>query len=158
MAQLPRARRSGLIIEELPGEVLVYDSDRDSALCLNHVAAQVWKLCDGKTTPARMGRLIEKQLQVTGGEEVVALALEQLEKSQLLTGKLEPQLLGISRRDLVRRVGIAAALVPVITSILVPTAQAQATCRASGSPCTVDADCCSNSCVDNGRGTGFSCS
>ena len=158
MAQLPRARRSGLIIEELPGEVLVYDSDRDSALCLNHMAARVWKLCDGETTPARMGRLIEKQLQVTGGDEVVALALEQLEKSQLLTGKLEPQLLGISRRDLVRRVGIAAALVPVITLILVPTARAQATCRASGSPCTVDADCCSNSCVDNGRGTGFSCS
>ncbi|MGH9871695.1 MAG: PqqD family peptide modification chaperone [Pyrinomonadaceae bacterium] len=156
MAQLPRARRSGLIIEELPDEVLVYDSDRDRALCLNHTAARVWRLCDGRTTRALMGRLIEKEFQVTGGHEVVSLALEQLEKFRLLTGKLEPQLARVSRRDLVRRIGIAVALVPVITLILVPTARAQATCFASGSPCARDGDCCSNSCVDNGRG-GFEC-
>ena len=155
MAQLPQARRSGLIVEELPGEVLVYDSESDSALCLNKTAGQVWKHCDGKTTPARMAHLIEKEFQITGGDEVVALALERLEKSHLLTSKLAPHHSGISRRDLVRRVGIAAALVPVITLILVPTARAQATCRATGTPCTVDADCCSNNCVDSGRG--FQC-
>ena len=152
MAQLPEARRSGLIVEELPGEVLVYDSESDSALCLNQTAAQIWKLCDGKTTPARMAHLVEKEFQITGGNEVVALALEQLERSHLLTSKLESHLPGISRRELVRRVSIAAALVPVITLILVPKARAQATCRANGSRCTVDADCCSNNCLDNGRG------
>ena len=152
MAQLPQARRSGLIVEELPGETLVYDSERDRALCLNQTAAQVWKHCDGKTTPARIAHLIEKEFQITGGDEVVALALERLEKSHLLTTKLAPHLPGISRRELVRRVSIAAALVPVITLILVPTASAQATCRANGSLCTVNADCCSNNCLDNGRG------
>ena len=152
MAQLPQARRSGLIVEELPGETLVYDSESDSALCLNQTAAQVWKQCDGKTTPTRMAHLLEKEFQITGGDEVVALALERLEKSHLLTSKLAPQLPGISRRELVRRVSIAAALVPVIALILVPTASARATCGANGSVCTVNADCCSNNCLDNGRG------
>lgn len=156
MAQLPQARTSGLIIEELPDEVLVYDSERDNAMCLNHTAASVWKHCDGQTSPASLARLVEKEFRTTGGDEVVALALEQLEKSHLLTEKSVAHLSGISRRDLVRRVGIAAALVPVITLIIVPSAKAGATCRADGSACGVDADCCSNNCADNGRG-GFAC-
>jgi hypothetical protein len=87
MAHLPLARQTGLIIEEIPDEVLVYDSERDSALCLNRTAAFVWKHCDGKTTSTHVARLIEKELQITGGDEVVSLALEQLEKSHLLAGK-----------------------------------------------------------------------
>jgi len=55
---------SGLIIEELPGEVLVYDSDREQrSLCLNHMAAQVWKLCDGKDDARAYGGVsLRKQL------------------------------------------------------------------------------------------------
>ena len=156
MVQLPRARKSGLIIEELPDEVLVYDSERDNAMCLNRTAVAVWKHCDGQTTPASLARFVEQEFQTTGGDEVVSLALEQLEKSHLLTGKTPAHLPGISRRELVRRVGIAAAMVPVITLILVPTARAQATCFPTGTPCVADSDCCSNGCVDSGRGV-FQC-
>ena len=155
MSQLPIARQTGLIIEELPDEVLVYDSEHDSAMCLNHTAATVWKHCDGQTTPGRMARLIEEELQISGGDEVVSLALERLEKSHLLAAKPPVFLPGISRRELVRRVGIAAALVPVITLILVPTARAQASCFPTGTPCAANADCCSNNCLDSGRG--FQC-
>ena len=152
MTQLPRARRNGLIVEVLPDEVLIYDSDRDVALCLNQAVTSVWKLCDGQTTPARMALLIEKEFQVSSGAEIVSLALKRLDECNLLAAKVPTFLPGISRRELVRRLGIAAALVPVITLILVPTASAQATCGTNGSLCTVNADCCSNNCVDNGRG------
>ena len=152
MTQLPRARRNGLIVEALPDEVLIYDSDRDVALCLNQAVTSVWKLCDGQTMPARMALLIEKEFQVSSGAEIVSLALKRLDECDLLAAKVPIFLPGISRRELVRRLGIAAALVPVITLILVPTASAQATCGANGSLCTVNADCCSNNCVDNGRG------
>lgn len=148
MAPLPLARQTGLIVEELPDEVLVYDSDRDSALCLNHTAASVWKHCDGKTTPARMARLLEKEFQITGGDEVVSLALERLEKSHLLTGKTRAHASGLSRRELIGRIGIAAA-VPVISLILVPTAKAgAASCTANGSGCELNSDCCSGCCSD----------
>lgn len=147
MAQLPRARTNGLIIEKLPDEMLVYDSDRDNALCLNQTAAAVWKHCDGRTTPARMARLIEKEFQINSGDEVVSLALERLETSHLLTETTPASASGISRRDLVRRLGIAAALVPVITLILVPTASAQASCTPNESGCEVNGDCCSGCCA-----------
>jgi hypothetical protein len=148
MAQLPLARQTGLVIEEIPGEMLVYDSDRDSAMCLNQTAASVWKHCDGKTTPASIARLIEKELQIAEGDEVVALALERLEKSRLLTAKTPGRFSGLSRRELIGRIGIAAA-VPVISLILVPTAKAgAASCTPTGNGCQQNGDCCSGCCSD----------
>jgi hypothetical protein len=49
---LARKRKQGLVIKELPDEVLVYDLDRNKAHCLNHSAAEVWERCDGRTTAA----------------------------------------------------------------------------------------------------------
>jgi hypothetical protein len=146
MAQSPRARKTGLIIETLPEEVLVYDLDRDQALCLNHTAALVWKQCDGKTTPERMARVLEKEFQIAGGDEIVSLALERLERSHLLTGKVPTHLPGVSRRQLVQRLGIVAA-VPVITLMLVPTAKAQASCTPNEGGCESNAECCSGCCA-----------
>ena len=54
----PRAKAEGLIVQELPDEVLVYDTARDEAHCLNETVAAVWKHCDGKTTVAEIQRLI----------------------------------------------------------------------------------------------------
>lgn len=148
MAQLPLARQTGLIIEELPDEVLVYDSDRDRALCLNRTAALVWKHCDGKTTSTHMARLLEQEFQITEGDEVVSLALEQLEKSHLLTGKTRAHASGLSRRELIGRIGVAAA-VPVISLILVPTARAgTASCTQNEGSCMQNSDCCSFCCSD----------
>ena len=142
MAQLPLARRTGLIIEQLPDETLVYDSDRDKAMCLNQAAASVWKHCDGKTTPARMARLIEKEFQIAGGDDVVSLALERLEKAHLLTGKTTVHLRGMSRRELVGRL----ATVPVIAMILVPPAGQVASCTPIQGSCMFNGDCCSGCC------------
>ncbi len=46
--KLPRARKEGLLIQELPEEVLVFDLSTAKAHCLNHTAALVWRRCDGK--------------------------------------------------------------------------------------------------------------
>jgi hypothetical protein len=146
MAKLPLARRAGLIIEHLPDEVLVYDSDRDKAMCLNQAAAAVWKYCDGKTTPAHMAHLIEQDLQINSGHEVVSLALERLDKAQLLTGKPLAHLPGMSRRELIG----ALAVVPVIAIIQVPPAGQIASCTPNEGSCLENTDCCSGCC---GKGT-----
>jgi hypothetical protein len=143
--QLPLARQTGLIIKEIPGELLIYDSDRERALCLNRAAASVWKHCDGKTTPARMARVIEQELQIEEGEDIVALALEKLQESHLLIGKAAEGR-GLSRRELMGRIGIAAA-VPIISLVLVPTAKAgTASCTPNEGSCTLNGDCCSGCC------------
>ena len=158
---LPNARKHQLVTKKLGGEMLVYDRASDEAHCLNATAAQVWAHCDGQTTVAAMAQLLEEELKAPVQDEVVWFALEQLRKSRLLQEPWTrpPHMAQMSRRVMMRRLGIAAAVaVPLVTSIVAPTAAAAATCILGqpGAPCVSNAQCCSNSCVDNGRG-GFQC-
>jgi hypothetical protein len=148
---LPLARTDALVVKELQGEVLVYDLKRDKAHCLNPTAAAVWKRCDGKLQVGEMARLLESEFSAPVDVEVVRLALRQLDKFHLLEerGIIMPARHGLSRREVVRRIGVAAILLPTIISISAPMAQAQASCRPGGASCTSGADCCSNCCQVN---------
>jgi hypothetical protein len=141
----PLARKEGLLVEELPHEVLVYDLERDKAHCLNPTAALIWKHCDGRTSVREMLRLLEKSLATSVDEDVVWCALNQLEKDKLLQEPLAwpVGMERISRRELVRRLGIGAAIaIPLITSIVAPTVAyaGSPTCN-FGDSCTTAADC-----------------
>ena len=156
---LPRARQRELVTREVAGELLVYDRSSDKAHCLNRAAALVWLHCDGHTTVAEMTQLLARELKTPVAAEVVWFALDELKKSSLLEQPWArpPRVDRISRRTLVKRLGIAAAVtVPLITSIVAPTAAAAASCLPVSAPCTADSQCCSNNCADNGRGT-FNC-
>ena len=156
---LPQARKIDIVTREVAGELLVYDRSSDKAHCLNRAATLVWLHCDGHTTVAEMTRLLASELQTPVADEVVWFALDELKKSSLLQRPWTRPLLvnGMSRRALVKRLGIGAAVtVPLITSIVAPTAAAAASCLPVSAPCTADAQCCSNNCADNGRGT-FNC-
>jgi Coenzyme PQQ synthesis protein D (PqqD) len=127
----PKARKNELIVKELASEVLVYDEKNQKAHCLNQTAALVWKFCDGRTTVPKMARLLEKEMSVAVPEQAVWLAIEQLEETSLLEVPVsKPAWLPLtSRRELIRRLGIAAVILPLITSIQAPTAAATATPR-----------------------------
>jgi hypothetical protein len=143
----PRAREEGLIIKYLPEEVLVYDLAREKAHCLNPTAALVWKYCDGDKTARQIKDAMEKETQTAIDEQLVWLALEQLQAFDLIVGEIQrPAILkDMSRRELIRRIGVTAVAIPAIISIVAPSAQAQASCssnnRPDGCPCTVPADC-----------------
>jgi len=148
-AHLPRMRKQNLIVDELPDEVLVYDLDRHKAHCLNRTAAMVWRRCDGKTRPAEIARRLQGELDQPFNEEMVWLALRQLNKINLLTEPvgLPAKLAGMSRREMVRTLGIAAVVaVPLVTSIVSPTAVQASTCLPANAPCNTDAECCSKQC------------
>jgi Coenzyme PQQ synthesis protein D (PqqD) len=142
----PVARHEGLVIRELPEELLVYDSETHEAHCLNETAAAVWKLCDGETSVPE----IASKLSATAGteidEDVVWLALEDLWKRDLLVGEPAPDdEAAMSRSQLLRRSGIAAAIaVPVVMSVVAPTAAHAATCIPSTQPCSPGQTCCPN--------------
>lgn len=145
----PHARKEGLVVRELPNEVLVYDLDRDKAHCLNQTAALVWKHCDGKTSVHEMTRLLESDLKSPVDEKLVWFALDQLSKDHLLEESIVPpaMMAGMSRRQMVRTLGLAAVVaVPLVTSIVAPTPAQAATCLASGQACTASAQCCSGLC------------
>ena len=148
--QVPKARQEQLIVKELPDELLIYDLQRDKAHCLNLTAALVWRNCDGRTV-AELRELMEKTAGSPVPEEMVWLALDQLEDFKLLDeAALKPvQFAGMNRRDMVRRVGMAAIALPVILSIVAPTAQAQASGLPPGACCGNPGVCASGSCVQN---------
>ena len=142
----PRMRKQGLVVDDLPDEVLVYDLERDQAHCLNRTAALVWRCCDGNTAAPEIARRLKVELDAPFNEELVWVALEQLEKQNLLDHSISipSQFTRLSRRQMIRNLGLAAAIaVPVVTSIVAPTAVQAATCNPSGAVCSPTKLCCS---------------
>ncbi|HEX8143145.1 MAG TPA: PqqD family protein [Pyrinomonadaceae bacterium] len=156
----PRARREQLIVKELANETLIYDENSNEAHCLNQTAAFVWKHCDGRTSIEQLGRLLDKETKGAVSEQLVWSAIEQLEKSHLLEGPVSrpAHVARLSRRALIRNLGLAAAVtVPLVTSIVAPTAAeaASGACSAVNGPCTVDTDCCAGLLCNTGTGMCF---
>ena len=148
----PLARKQDLLVHELPHEVLVYDIERDRAHCLNETTAFVWKRCDGRNTPRDIARLLGNKVNSTVDEKIVWLALDQLADNNLLKRRLvmPPSLAGLNRRQMVRVLGLATVVaVPLVTSIVAPTAVQASTCKAPGQPCAASVQCCSNLCNSN---------
>ncbi len=44
----PTQRKAELVIQELNGEVLIYDLGRNKAFSLNETSALVWQACNGE--------------------------------------------------------------------------------------------------------------
>jgi hypothetical protein len=150
MQKMPRARRSGLIAKEADGEVLIYDLDNNKAHCLNGTAAKVWNHCDGETTVAAACRSLSNEVKAPFDEKLVWFALDQFAKDNLLEGRPElpaAMLGGMTRRQLVRTLGLTAVVaVPLVTSILAPSSVQAATLFPPGSPCNSPIQCAQGVC------------
>jgi hypothetical protein len=152
---LPWRREEDLLVRSLSDETLVYDLKRDQAHCLNATAAAVWQCCDGRTSVAQLAAMLRRECNIGADENVVWLALRQLQKARLLQTRvhLPSNLPRLSRRELIRTLGVAAA-VPVVMTILAPEARAQAsdTCTGMTKPCGFT---CPSKLVCADRGDGF---
>lgn len=116
-SQFPIARKSGLVIQEMPDEVLVYDLDSNKAHCLNQTAATVWKACDGNTSISEISRICGD----AGNEDLVWLAIDQLSENDLLEKSMQANFRGQSRRDVIKKIGLASIVaVPIIASLVAP--------------------------------------
>src|SRR5262245_52886422 len=155
----PERRRDGLVVKELPEEVLVYDLERHRAHCLNPAAAAVFKSCDGRRTVADLARILRRETGAPADEAWVHLALDRLEKAHLLEERGAPRAgRAVSRRTLLRKAGVGlAAALPLVTSIVAPTpTEAAATCTAccssaaDGTPCGNPISLCTGMCSCQG--------
>ena len=117
---LPLNRQEGLVVQELNGEVLIYDIKENKALCLNETSALVWRLCDGENSVTDISQSIGKQLNSPADEDLVWLALDQLKKENLIANfeEVVPNYNGLSRREVIKKVGLSTMLaIPVILSL-----------------------------------------
>jgi len=143
---LPQARAEKLLVQELPDEILVYDLTRHKAFCMNKPAAAVWKHCDGQTPVAEIARLAQEELRRPIDEEIVWLALAQLEQASLLRERVSlVDRREITRRQVLRKIadGVVFAL-PLVTAVTAPTAaQAASRCNVTSTNCNAaTVGCC----------------
>lgn len=121
-------RSSTAHTETLNDGVCVYQWTRKEVHVLNATAARVWQMCDGQTSAGEMADRLRTELQLTHAEELVRIALTEFRAKGLIEGDLavSRHRRALSRRDLVVKLGLTAAALPVVTSIVAPTAlQAQ---------------------------------
>ena len=132
----PLSRQGDIVIQELEGELLIYDLTNNKAFCLNETSARVWKLCDGQKSVSEMSHELGKQLNFAPSEELVWLALDQLKKDNLLENEQRIPLMfnNLSRREVIRKVGLASLIaLPFIMHVTAPVAaQAQSFTCTSG--------------------------
>jgi hypothetical protein len=135
-------KRDGLVFQAIGDEFVVYDPKTHQAHSLNRAAALVFEQVDGKADSSEIARKVGDRLGGKSSDRVVEVALDRLGKAGLLTTPASS-----SRRALLR--GLAVALVPVVTTVLVPRAAAAASCvPLGGTGCVLGAssNCCSGFC------------
>ena len=137
----PMARTTGVVIKAVADEMLVYDLVQHRAHSLNRVAAAVWRQCDGRSDAAAIAGRLHATDRLAVPEAAVRYAFAALSRAQLVEEKA--QAVGPTRRELLRRLGTAAAVtLPVVASITVSTAAHAQSCPGLGAPCSPTVNCC----------------
>lgn len=145
-ADAPKFRADELVVNEAGDEILIYDTRADKAHSLNKTAAFIWKNCDGETSVEKLAEMVEQKLQLKCDADLVSIALEDLSKADLISPEMVRSS-GMSRRKMLLKYGTMAIALPVVATLIAPTAaQAQSTCLPPGSPCAAPAECCSVVC------------
>jgi hypothetical protein len=154
---VPHARITGLVVKEMGDEVMVYDTERNKAHCLNKTAALVWKYCDGSRTAADIAQKMAADMGAPVDQQVVWYALAQIDKYGLLSESavVPAAYWQMSRRDFMKAVKVAAIVaVPIIISATAPTpAHALSCTKNSGEACQIGVDVCCPSVIICATGT-----
>jgi hypothetical protein len=121
MHTYPKARQTGVVVPEMPEEVLVYDLNTNKAHCLNSSAALVWRSCNGLRSTADIVREFERSGLGNVSEDFVWLAIDQLQERDLLEDGPAPRFTGQSRREVLKTIGFASLVaIPVVASLVAP--------------------------------------
>lgn len=144
----PVARRTDVVVQELGEEVLVYNLQNNKAFCLNETSALVWKLCDGTNSVSDIQRLASQQVSAPVPADMVWLAIDGLRKENLLesSDNIPVAFEGMTRREVMKKVGLATVVaLPIVSSLVAPAAAQAQSCAAPGDPCGA-IQCCTGIC------------
>jgi hypothetical protein len=143
-SQYPLARTNGLVVQEVPNEVLVFDMETNEAHCLNETAAMVWKYCDGKTSVPQIAEILGEGKDSVS-DDLIWLAIDQLNEHKLLEKEVATKFAGQSRREVLRKIGLASMIaLPIIASMAAPrSVLAAVSCACGNNPgdCTAQTTC-----------------
>ena len=119
----PKCRTDEIVVQELNGEILIYDLRDNRAMCLNETSSAVWRACDGSNSVADIAKTV-------GNEDLVWLALTELKNERLVNfDDAAVTFTGISRREVIKKIGLGTAVaIPLISSLVAPPAASAASC------------------------------
>ncbi len=109
MKNAPKSRQQNIVIQELNGELLIYDLSLNKAFCLNEASASVWQACDGEKSMDEISQIVSKKLNTPITENFVWLALDRLKKENLILNQdeISSHSNGLSRREVIRNIGFS---------------------------------------------------
>lgn len=147
----PIAKSGNLLVEEVAGELLIYDVANNRAHCLNESAAAIWRHCDGTRSIGSLAKHLFPQLEASEAQRLVGIGVERLRRRHLVDNVVAAEKsVDLSKRHLIKKVAVLAAAAgiatPLVSSIVAPTAAHAFTCMPSGFPCTSPFQCCSGLC------------
>ena len=95
-----------MIAEQVDGELVVYNEEREPILRLNRPATLVWLKSDGRHSVSDLSALLAEELGGGANEDRVMIALDELAKHDLIESGYERRqqsAVRMSRRSFVRR-------------------------------------------------------
>jgi Coenzyme PQQ synthesis protein D (PqqD) len=131
----PKIKKDTVTQETNEGEVLIYDLTTDKAFLLNPMSGSIWNLCNGEREISTISRMLSTSLNEQVSEEFVFLAIDQLKSNNLLMPmETDAKFKNFNRREVIRTVGLAAAvMLPMVSSLVAPrAAHASSICAGTG--------------------------
>ena len=143
MPQLPKARTSDIVEMEADHELLIYDLQINKAYNLNETSKAVYQACGSNVSFEEL----KQRHKFT--DDLIYFALDELKANDLIEGKATNHFAGLSRREVIRRVGLASMIaLPVIAGIVAPmSTHAASGLLANNQPCNRGTDCASGVCT-----------
>lgn len=134
--QSTRFKQIKLIARRIDDELLLFDEETSTAHCLNGIAMEMWMACERESSAVEVADILRPRWPGME-EDVVRESLIQLAGAGLLKETIDGENISTGRRDLIRKLGFAAAAVLpiVVTSVLVPPAYAAGSCGTTGALC-----------------------
>lgn len=132
--KLPVSKSRDVVVQEVGDELLIYDLVTNRAFALNKTSAIVYRACDGETG------FDDLKVDYAFTDDLIYLALDELKRNNLITGyETGRHFKGLTRREAVRRVGLASMIaLPVISSLVAPiAAQSLSACNGLITVCDV---------------------
>ena len=131
-AFLPKARVSDLVLQTVGTDILVYDTNTKQANHLNETTSFVWNKCDGRTTVDEVAAALSKESGLKIENDLVFLALEELDKAKLLDGDVPESESQLSRRKVLLRYAAPAVALPIVMSLVAPVSAQMGSCLGAG--------------------------
>ena len=132
----------GLVQQEVDDELIIYNTSTHKAHNLNKTAKAVFEMCDGNHSFEEIRKKVFGK--DPGGKTQLAFTLSDLQEKDLLQTKHEK----ISRREMIKRVGMASVIAfPIISSIVAPAASNAASVPGIAIPPGTDPFCLNTNCA-----------